>query len=185
MPGETSDADVEACQRGDRDAFRSLFLRYQQPVFRLAYRYTGNPDDAEDLTQEVFIRVFQRIGSFRFESSFSTWLYRIAANTSLNFCRDRRPVESLEDLAQTNDPALALAPPEIVDDGVIQAAVAALPENLRVVFLLVTGEDLTYGEVAEALEITVEAVRMRMCRARRSLRQSLSACFNSLPGEGE
>src|SRR5690349_8101852 len=78
---------IQACQRGEKAAFRTLFLRYGDPIFRLAYRFTGNADDAEDLSQEIFVRVFQKIDSFRCQSSFSTWLYRLAANHCMNHCR--------------------------------------------------------------------------------------------------
>lgn len=97
---EIDTALVRACQRGDIEAFEQIFRVYRNPVFRLAYRFTGNRDDAEDLTQEIFLKVFENIGSFRYESSFATWLYRIAVNTCMNFQRDKKPAESL---GVTND----------------------------------------------------------------------------------
>ena len=93
---EIDTALVRACQCGDIEAFEQIFRVYRNPVFRVAYRFTGNRDDAEDLTQEIFQKVFENIGSFRYESSFATWLYRIAVNTCMNFQRNKKPAESLE-----------------------------------------------------------------------------------------
>jgi RNA polymerase sigma-70 factor (ECF subfamily) len=160
----------------DAQAFRELFEHYREPVFRLAYRFTGNADDAEDLAQDVFVRVFERIGTFRGESAFSTWLYRLAVNVCLNHQRKPQRTERLE-VAENepadgaSNPATAYAQRELSEQ--LQAAVASLPENLKSVFILVGMEDLSYQQAAEVLGLTVEAVRMRMSRARRELRDKL------------
>jgi RNA polymerase sigma-70 factor (ECF subfamily) len=102
------------------------------PVFRLAYRFTGNRDDAEDLTQEIFLKVFENIGSFRYESSFATWLYRIAVNTCMNFQRDKKPAESL---GVTDDLGSSVSPEAICERGELQrkieAEIASLPNPLK------------------------------------------------------
>jgi RNA polymerase sigma-70 factor (ECF subfamily) len=82
---------VEACRRGEREAFDRLVLRYQRDVYRLCYRYVNNHEDANDLAQEVFLRAWRAIPRFRGESAVSTWLYRIAVNACLNFRVVRRP----------------------------------------------------------------------------------------------
>ena len=82
---------IEACQRGDREAFDMLVQRYQRDVYRLCYRYLNNHEDADDVAQEVFLRAYRAIGRFRGDSAFSTWLYRIAVNACLNFRSARKP----------------------------------------------------------------------------------------------
>src|SRR5947207_10825127 len=89
---------IEACRRGDREAFDRLVERYQRDVYRLCYRYVNNHHDASDLAQEVFLKAFRAVARFRGDSAFSTWLYRIAVNTCLNFRATRRlPSEPLDD----------------------------------------------------------------------------------------
>src|SRR5215831_19947259 len=83
-------ADIEASRGGDREAFDRLVERYQRDVYRLCFRYVNNHPDASDLAQEVFLKAYKAIGRFRGESAFSTWLYRIAVNTCLNFRATRK-----------------------------------------------------------------------------------------------
>lgn len=172
---EVDTALLRACQQGDIKAFDRLFQIYREPVFRLAYRFTGNRDDAEDLTQEIFVKVFERIGSFRCESSFATWLYRLAVNTCLNFKRDLKRSESLD---VADDWWGDEVNPEAVCERIelqrrIEAEIAALPTTLRVAFVLVVLEDMPYRDVAEILGLSVDAVRMRVSRARQILREKL------------
>jgi RNA polymerase sigma-70 factor (ECF subfamily) len=167
---------IRACQRGERAAFHDLFLRFRDPVFRLAFRFTAQEADAEDLAQEIFLRVFERIGTFRCESSFSTWLYRLAVNQCLNYRRRPCRVEFREAVPEepsrcSGDPLERSVQREQQDR--IHQAVADLPEGLKAVFILVALEEHTYAEAAETLDLTVEAVRMRMSRARRELRERL------------
>lgn len=171
---EIDTALVRACQRGDIEAFEQIFRVYRNPVFRLAYRFTGNRDDAEDLTQEIFLKVFENIGSFRYESSFATWLYRIAVNTCMNFQRDKKPAESL---GVTDDLGSSVSPEAICERGELQrkieAEIASLPSPLKIAFLLVVVEGMTYREASEILGLSVDALRMRVSRARQILREKL------------
>lgn len=167
---------VQACQRGDKLAFQALFEQYRRPLFRLAYRFSDNMEDAQDLAQEIFVRVFERIGAYRCESAFSAWLYRVAMNVCLNYRRKPQITESLEALEQepiddASNPAVAYEHRELREQ--LQAAVSKLPENLKSVFILVEMEGLPYQQTAEVLGLTVEAVRMRMSRARGELRKKL------------
>src|SRR5262245_29893371 len=84
-------AVIQAAQRGEREAFDVLVERHQKDVYRLCYRYVNNHEDANDMAQEVFLKAYRAIGRFRGDSSFTTWLYRIAVNTCLNFRAARRP----------------------------------------------------------------------------------------------
>jgi RNA polymerase sigma-70 factor (ECF subfamily) len=171
---EIDAALVRACQRGDIEAFEQIFRVYRNPVFRLAYKFTGNRDDAEDLTQEIFLKVFENIGSFRYESSFATWLYRIAVNTCMNFQRDKKPAESL---GVTDDLGSSVSPEAICERGELQrkieAEIASLPNPLKIAFLLVVVEGMTYREASEILGLSVDALRMRVSRARQILREKL------------
>ena len=171
---EIDTALVRACQRGDIEAFEQIFRVYRNPVFRVAYRFTGNRDDAEDLTQEIFLKVFENIGSFRYESSFATWLYRIAVNTCMNFQRGKKPAESL---GVTDDLGSSVSPEAICERGELQrkieAEIASLPNPLKIAFLLVVVEGMTYREASEILGLSVDALRMRVSRARQILREKL------------
>ncbi len=171
---EIDDALLRACQQGDMRAFERLFQIYREPIFRLAYRFTGNRDDAEDLTQDIFVKVFERICSFRHESSFTTWLYRLAVNTCLNFKRDAKQTESLgviDELEEATNPETICEQIELQRK--VEAEIAALPQALKVAFVLVVLEGMPYRDVAEILDLTVDAVRMRVSRARQILREKL------------
>ena len=128
---------VEACQRGEREAFDQLVVRYQRNIYLLCYRYVNNHEDANDLTQEVFLRAWRAIGRFKGRSAFSTWLYRIGVNACLNFRAARKP------------PAQEL-PETLADSGMgavqrvekaqrarqVREAVARLPEKQRATLIL-------------------------------------------------
>lgn len=172
---EVDVALVRACQQGDMRAFEQLFCLCRDAVFRLAYRFTGNRDDAEDLTQDIFMKVFEHIGSFRCESSFATWLYRLAVNTCLNFKRDTKSAESLgiaDELEDTTNPEAVCERMELQRQ--IEAEIAALPSPLRVAFILVVLEGMPYRDAAQILNLSIDAVRMRVSRARQILWEKLT-----------
>ncbi|MGC9350244.1 MAG: RNA polymerase sigma factor [Anaerolineae bacterium] len=166
---------IQACQRGDAAAAMRIYDALHGKVYALAYRYTNDQDRAQDLAQEAFVRIFTRIGSFRCESSLSTWAYRVTVNTILSELRRDRPYQGLpEQLAETRSsakPEPQLAREELGEQ--IAQAVNELPDSLRIAFVLVAMEGLAYAEVAEILAVSVEAVRMRMSRARARLRKRL------------
>jgi len=168
-------ATIHACRQGDPDAARRIHNALQGKVYALAYRYTNDADRALDLSQEVLLRVFSRIGTFRAESSLETWVYRIAVNTILSELRRERWCEELpENLAESRTsakPERRLVNEELGE--IIAKAVSELPDSLRVVFVLVAMEHRPYSEVAQLLSLSVEAVRMRMSRARTRLRDRL------------
>ncbi|HET6386956.1 MAG TPA: sigma-70 family RNA polymerase sigma factor [Armatimonadota bacterium] len=175
---------VRECQRGDRRAFSELFERHRDRVYRLAWRLTSSPDDADDAAQEVFIRVFEAIGSYQAHSAFSTWIYRLTINVCINLRRSAHPCESLpeaDDALISDEPG----PAELYESSELREAVktaaADLPDSLRIAFTLVSLESLTYEEAAETLEISVDAVRMRVCRARRALRERLRGYLDACP----
>jgi RNA polymerase sigma-70 factor, ECF subfamily len=166
---------IEACQRGDREAFDRLVERYQRNVYRLCYRYVNNHHDASDMAQEVFLKAFRAIGRFRGDSAFSTWLYRIAVNTCLNFRSARRlPSEPLED--DVADAARGVAD-RIEEDELseqVREAVSRLPEKQRATLILKIYHDLTHEQVAAIMGSTVGTVKANLFHALGNLRKAMT-----------
>ena len=179
-------------RRGDERAFAELVRRYQGRVVSLAYRYLGSAADTEDLAQEVFLRVHRARESYEPSARFSTWIYRITANASLNFLRARKtrkairgempaardaedggadPALDPEDPSQ-EDPAAGVEKAELAR--VMRAAVDALPERQRIAILLNKYEGLSYEEVAAAMEMSEMAVKSLLTRARVALKERLA-----------
>ena len=167
---------VEACQRGERAAFDFLVERYQRDIYRLCYRYVNDPQDANDVAQEVFLKAYRAIGKFRGDSSFSTWLYRIAVNTCLNFRSARRPEgEELSD-ALPDHRAGALARMEDEERAErVRAAVSRLPEKQRATLILKIYHELTHEEVAGIVGSSVGTVKANLFHALGNLRKMLRA----------
>ena len=170
---------------GSAEAFEQLVLTYQTPIYNLCLRMTGNPEDAADMTQESFLMAWRSLEGFHFESAFSTWLYRLASNTCLDFLRSvkRRKQFSLtmEDadgetqLLDLPDPAptpeASLLSAE--ESALLGAAMRQLdPEQQRILTLRVVN-DLSYTEIAAVLDIKEGTVKSRLARARENLRKKL------------
>lgn len=170
---------------GSAEAFEQLLLTYQTPIYNLCLRMTGNPEDAADMTQESFLKAWRSLEGFHFESAFSTWLYRLASNTCLDFLRSvkRRKQFSLtmEDadgetqLLDLPDPAptpeASLLSAE--ESALLAAAMRQLdPEQQRILTLRVVN-DLSYTEIAAVLDIKEGTVKSRLARARENLRKKL------------
>ncbi|MBK9055480.1 MAG: sigma-70 family RNA polymerase sigma factor [Chloroflexi bacterium] len=175
----TDEELVQLCQeRGDRDErpFQELMRRYQRLIWRVCYRFMGNSNDAEDLTQEVFFKVYRNLTSFEGRSTFKTWVYRIAINTAQNElrARARRPQESETELETA---AEFIPMPETVEETVLEqgrkerlaAAFASLrPEDVQILQYKDI-EQKQYDEIAILLGIGLSATKMRVQRARLSL----------------
>jgi RNA polymerase sigma-70 factor (ECF subfamily) len=166
---------VEACRRGEREAFDRLVLRYQRDVYRLCYRYVNNHEDANDLAQEAFLKAWRAISRFRGESSFSTWLYRIAVNACLNFRAVRRP-QTQELPEGLSDPLPGAAARVENEDEArrVRAAVARLPEKQRATLILKVYHELTHEEVAGILGSTVGTVKSNFFHALGNLRRQMA-----------
>lgn len=164
---------VDAAQRGDLDAFEVLVRRYQGPVYRVALRMLGSESDAQDATQEVFIRAWLSLARFRGDSAFATWLYRIVTNRCLNMLAARRPVEPL--IEAHPDPGAD--PAELAERRERFRAVAdsilALPAEQRAALVLREFQGLAYEEVAEVLGVSPAAVKGRIHRARLGVAERL------------
>lgn len=170
---------VGAAQRGDRGAFDELVRRTFVDTFTLARRLTGNEEDARDVVQESYLRAWKGIGKFRGEAAFSTWLYRITANTAASHVRRRRrqraePIDGWIEPADDHLDAQPATMAESVDAlDRIGAALDELPAKLRSVVVLKDVYGLSHEAIADELGITVAAAKVRLHRARRKLRDVL------------
>lgn len=171
---------IDRCLAGRSEAFGSLVERYQQRLFQSLVHVLGSRDDAEDVAQEAFIHAFQKLTSFRGESAFYSWLFRIALNAAATARRKtRRVAASLDQQAELGWEPLdhGAAPERGVDlaeeQVMVQQALADLPEEFRMVIVLKEMEGLRYEEIAQIIEIPVGTVRSRLHRGRQELRQRL------------
>jgi RNA polymerase sigma-70 factor (ECF subfamily) len=163
---------VEACQRGEREAFDRLVERFQRDIYRLCYRYVNNHEDANDVAQEVFLKAYRAIRRFRGDSSFSTWLYRIAVNTCLNFRSSRKP--ETEELPEAlADPRAGVVTSLESEEQArrVREAIRRLPEKQRATLILKVYHDLTHEEVARILGSTVGTVKANLFHALGNLRK--------------
>ncbi|MDX7646213.1 RNA polymerase sigma factor RpoE [Aeromonas caviae] len=176
---------VERVQRGDKNAFNLLVRKYQHKVVNLVARYVNNPGDVPDVAQEAFIKAYRALPTFRGESAFYTWLYRIAVNTAKNYLtsQGRRPpssdVEADEAEYYGGGEALQeVATPEnlaLTDEikRTVFTAIEALPEDLRTAITLREMEGLSYEDIAEIMDCPVGTVRSRIFRAREAIDKKL------------
>jgi RNA polymerase sigma-70 factor (ECF subfamily) len=187
MVVKKSDLDlVKEVREGNQDSFEELLGRYNNKVYSLATRLTRNPEDAEEVLQDVFITVHRKIDSFEGKSSFSSWLYRVTANAAFMKLRKRRQHQSvsLEDLLGQPQLVNALRTSEntYVDAQSIrnemltalELAISRLPDEYRPVFILRDVDGLTSKEVGKILDLTVPAVKSRLHRSRLMLRRRLA-----------
>ncbi|MBI2902809.1 MAG: sigma-70 family RNA polymerase sigma factor [Candidatus Methylomirabilis oxyfera] len=188
-----SDLDlVRGIKEGDQFAFERLVERFRDRVYRLALRISRNPQDAEEITQDVFLTIYQKIGTFEARSAFSTWLYRIATNAALMKIRRRQSVSELaiEDyLPQFTEEGHHRSPvtdwgedpecPLLDQEGreMLKSAISALPPDYQVPVLLRDVEGLLNTEAAEVLGVSVPALKARLHRARLVLRGMLANYF--------
>ena len=171
----SDEAAVLAVRAGNRDAFRVLVERYSRSVFRLGYRMTGNEQDAEDVVQEAFLRAFKQLNRYESRSSFSTWLYRIAANYSLDLIRARRTTDSVEDVPLTEPSA---GPDRLLNSARIEetvdAALNSLTQQERTAFVMRHYEGLSIEEIGGTLGINNNAAKHSVFRAVQKLRKVLA-----------
>ena len=166
--------------QGDRQASQALVERYQDLVYSLAWRMLGDGEEARDAAQEVFLSALEALPRFRGESAFSTWLYRIAANTCITRSKLRRQRRTREVPAEDWDPPDEHSPSslELVEQGqrdhLLHQAVAELPEPYRLVIVLHYFQELTGAQVAQVLKVPEGTVKARLFRAQRLLQRKLN-----------
>ena len=193
-PSATDAELVGQAQAGDLAAFEELVSRYEQRVYTLARRITGQEQDAEDVTQQAFLSALEHLAGFRGEASFATWLTRIATHAALKVIRKRQglPTVSLETATEEQETYGSIPHPEYITDWregpaelathsetqqLIDTALAQLDEKHRLVFLLRDVEGLSVKETAEALQLSETNVKVRLLRARLQLREQLTRAF--------
>ncbi len=188
---------MEAARRGDRDAFNELVRATYRDIYALAYRLTGNREDAGDVVQDAYVRAYRAIRRFRGDSSFSTWMYRITSNCASTHLsrRTRQRTEELSDdvpivdLRPEQDPSLRAEAAVLRHH--IDRAIRALPDRLRQVVVLRDLHDLSHSEIAAELGITTSAAKVRLHRARQRLRTVLQRTTEfgadqaALPDQGQ
>ena len=176
---------IQACLDGQREAFGHLVAKYQERVYNLAFRLSGNREDALDLCQEVFLKAYRNLEGFRGVSSFFTWIYRIAVNTALSRRRyvaarpgpaqlgaerESRPMPPPAE-EKAPDPADQAARKDVIR--LVEQAIAGLDEEYRAMIVLRDIEGRNYNEIAEILDCPPGTVKSRLHRARRKLRDML------------
>ena len=187
---------IERAQRGDEQAFATLFQLHKKRVHSVCLLMTKDIAEAEDLTQEAFLQVFRSVGSFRCDSAFSTWLYRIAVNTAKNYLAtqgrraptsteaDAEEAETFSDADQLRDintPESMLMSKQIAET--VNAAMAVLPEELRTAITLREIEGLSYEEIAEMMGCPIGTVRSRIFRAREAIAAKLRPLLDTPEGK--
>ncbi len=188
------DALVAKARSGNVAAFEQLVLAYEKKVYNLAFRMMGNSEDASDVVQETFLRAFSSLRSFRGDSSFSTWVYRIVSNICLDELRkrSRQRVSSLDEPVEGQDgemirqvadpspgPEDALQRTETREQ--IQRGIASLQEDHRVIVVLRDVQGLSYEEIAQVLGLSLGTVKSRLNRARLALKKRLEATELLIP----
>lgn len=177
---------IERAQKGDRNALDSLVRKHERRAYQYAFRLTSNPDEAADVVSDAFVRVFSALQNFKGQSAFSTWLYRILTNCYLDIRKKEknRQAMSLETTIMTDEGEMerqieddAPSPHDLFERGnreqAVEAAVSQLPEYQRAMIVMYHGENLSYEEIAEALDLPIGTVKSRLNRARLSMRQLL------------
>ena len=179
---------VEGCRRGYFDCFERLVARYEKKIYNLALRMLRDPDDAREILQETFLKVYDNLEKFRGEAHLSTWIYRIAMNEALMRIRKNkhrpRSLEIVDEDGERREIDVEDWSPRPVErlltkelGGELDRAIARLPEDYRGAFLLRDVEGLSNEQIAKAMKLSVPAVKSRIHRARVFLRNELASYF--------
>lgn len=189
---EVPDPDIrllERCRQGDGHAFETLFRKYQTYVYNISLGMLCNGEDAADVTQETFLRLHRSLDSFRGDSTFSTWLYRVAVNLCITELRrrSRNRFQFLEDLVHDEDSGFqeeaGPSPDEAIEQAeesrVVHRVLRTLPPNYRAIIVLRHFQQLAYEEICEVLGLTLSQVKTRLFRARKMFKDR----FQSFTGD--
>ena len=185
---------IAGLQAGNEDAYETLILRFQQPVYNLVYRLLSDTTSTADIVQEVFLKIFRSIHSFRGDSSLKTWMYRIAVNEAHNYRRwfSRHQKQEIGLAAETSNRPIqdsltdpGRTPFDLTLDqetrALVERALAKLNPNFRAAVVLRDIEDLSYEEIAVVLELSLGTVKSRILRGREALRRILEGQLEPEP----
>lgn len=166
---------IKLCQDGDKTAFEMLFRKYNKLVYGIAYRMTNNKEDALDLTQDIFLNIYQNINKFKFKSTFSTWLYRISVNMCIDELRRRKKYNNASETESQNQIEIDERTPEDYAisnerERLIKEAINSLNEKDRAIIVLRDIEGLSYNEIADVLKCSLGRVKSRIHEARKKLK---------------
>lgn len=178
---------IQLAKTGSVAAFEQLVEAYDQKLYNMAYRMLGNREDARDMTQEAFLRAYRSLDGFREESSFSTWIFRIAKNACLDRIRKRSQVQavSIDEPIQTEEGQVQRELPSDLGDpeeyaeqqelsAVVHSALQELTDEYRTAVVLRDLQGLSYNEIAEVMEVSLGTVKSRIYRGRQALKEVLS-----------
>ena len=185
MNGLSQQDIIDRCRSGEQSAYRELYEMHKNRIYSTCYRILGNAQDAEDATQETFVRVFRSIGNFRGDSSFTTWLYRIAVNTGVEITRKRKRHHYHESIDDPDTPETVLpGKREHIDSRIImEGEIAQLPDGCRSVFVLHAIEGFKHREIAEMLDIKEGTSKSQLSLAKERLRNQLLPYMEVLKNE--
>ncbi|MDJ0906550.1 MAG: RNA polymerase sigma factor [Woeseiaceae bacterium] len=165
---------MERCVKGDRQAFETLLVRYEKPVYNAAYRMLHNADDARDVTQTVFLKVYENLDQYDPAHRFFSWVYRIALNESINWLKKSNRQQALDhDTADQGDGPEAMASDEQLGEG-MEAALMRISSDYRAVIILKHVLGCSYIEISEVLDIPEKKVKSRLYTARQLLQERLT-----------
>ena len=184
---------IRQAAAGDQNAFAALLAAYQKPVYNLALRMTGSPDDALDLSQEAFLRAWRGLSGYRFDAAFSTWLYRLTGNVCIDFLRRRKkektiPLYYTDEENEEQELPLPHPAPGTEDQALLHLeqnqvteAMAKLEPEYRQALILRVIDGLSYAEIAAAMDVPEGTVKSRIARAREKMRRLLKKTGNKSP----
>jgi len=165
---------IDDCKSGDRDALRSLILHYERPVYNAAYRMMGNADDAADVTQAAFLKVFEHLDSYDSKFKFFSWIYRITINESIDQLKRRGKQQPLDDqqVSRERGPEELAAASVLCDS--VQAVLMDLQQDHRAVIVLRHFAECSYVQIAEILQIPEKTVKSRLYSSRQLVKEKLA-----------
>lgn len=181
MDGLTDEVLVQLCLNGDRTAFAEIVRRYQKQVFSLTYRLTNNAEDAQDLAQEAFLKIFQVLHKYDGQRPFFPWMYKVATNVCYTLLRKKPqqdvPLEKVIEFAPLV-PDSESQPEDYTEvrevQRLVQQAIAELPDNYRVPLVLRYLEEMTYQQIADTMDLPVSTIETRLFRGKALLQKRLT-----------
>ncbi|WP_244971252.1 RNA polymerase sigma factor [Vallitalea guaymasensis] len=176
---------IKKAKKGDKDAFEKLIIKYEKRVYNIAYQMFGNEHDANDMAQEVFIKIYKSLDKFNFKSSFSTWIHRITVNTCIDEYRKKKKNNKVESMDESMEQQDGVIHKQFVDKGLtpeekviknenilfIRESINELKEEHKMIIILRDIKGYSYDDIADILGISIGTVKSRISRARLSLKK--------------